>query len=94
MIRRRPAGRAIGGRAKFKREDLERLPESINKSELHKYLGLGGSSVVVWTTVGGLPFRVGERARMEPVHLIDKEDLIQWLIRTGRIYKEEWPEVE
>lgn len=86
MIKRRKGGRPA---KKFKRERLESLPDWTSMLGLSKHLRVSVGSIFFWIRIGGMPYsRLNKYADMT----MQREDVIQWMHQTGRVYAEEWVE--
>jgi hypothetical protein len=94
VIRRFALGRPHGGRVKIKRDVLESLPDAFPKKTLARALGVSLCTVGSWAgPYGGLPWSIRDtKAKGIRGHFFEKDVLIDWMIKTGRVYMEEWPE--
>ena len=95
MIRIYRIGRPIGGKKKFHRDILESLPEELPKCRMAVLIGASLDTLAKWSLMG-LPFKEGQSkrpgVRAYAAHMIKRDQLIDWLRRTNRVYHEEWPD--
>lgn len=89
LKRPRPRGQPRGGRAKFTRLTLNRLPESGFGPTMSKYLGVSRMTLYDWTRLeeNPLPCETVEREHCKhrkQVYLFRKKDIIKWMIATRR----------
>lgn len=89
----RPAGRPKSPNSRrgvvvFKRSDLERVTRVISARKLSIVLNLSQGTVMQWVTVGEHPLSATRKPGCKQRTLqIKKSELIEWLIKTGRLEK-------
>jgi hypothetical protein len=79
---------------RFLRAQLESLPPVMDELMLATALGIDASMIRSWVT-HGLPFTIEtSRTTGKPIHVFDREILIDWFFVMNKLYVSEWPERE
>jgi excisionase family DNA binding protein len=72
--------RPVGGSVKISLDRVALVPERGTANEIAKIIGVSATTLRQWCLIGKLPNTVVGR-----VYMIEKKELEQWLIATGRV---------